>query len=254
MKFSPIDYFLFIMSILFLKNKSKPKDPYEEIFYEYKTRFIPLLDHSHEDKAATINYLKSDEFLKVPIFIITSQRAVEMFRECIEEIENKEEILNKIGYTVGPATFKILSDVGFKNVKGGGNAGNGAKLSEIIIDEVDKSLPIVFLTGEIRKDIIPRKLKEEGYNLTEFVIYKTFERELGKIEFNKDDWIVFFSPQGTKEIVKYLKHDNQNWKIASIGPTTEEYLIENNLPPKIVSQKPSPSSLYESISKSDNER
>lgn len=181
-----------------------------------------------------------------------------MFRECLEEldIDIRSQILKKIGYTVGPATARILSQVGFNDVRGGENAGNGSKLAEIVMNDVDSNekKKIVFLTGEIRRDIIPKKLIGCGYDLSERVIYKTNEREDVKENFletkkraSNGGWIVFFSPQGTGSIVEELKHDQTSWKIASIGPTTEEYLESNGLKPNVIAKKPDPDSLYEEI-------
>ena len=252
-------------NIILLKNPSIPQDPYQIKFStEYNARFIPLLTHTHKDKSNTISYLTNDEFINnIPIFIITSQRAVEMFNECIEEIdfEIRKKIYLKSGYTVGPATFNILKNSGFKDVRGGEKAGNGSKLADLIINEVDINTPIVFFTGEIRKDIIPKKLINFGYNLKEFIIYKTQNREdivenFNQVKLLNQGWIVFFSPQGTKEIVEHLRscdgNNNTNWKIASIGPTTEEYLLEYDIKPHVIATKPEPESLFQCIYKYDN--
>lgn len=252
--------------ILLLKNQTVPKDPYNEKLRAegYNPIFIPLLEHNHYDKDLTTEYLKSEEFSQVDQFIITSQRAVECFNECIQEIDDeliKQSIFDKIGYTVGPATSKILSESGFTNVRGGNDAGNGSILSKIIIDEIDLRKKIVFFTGEIRKDIIPRNLKNANFNLIEKVIYKTvikqdidanFNKQLSllNVNDNKKKWIIFFSPQGTELILETLKQmDNLHelFNIGSIGPTTEEYLRDRGLPPDIVSNKPEAISLFELI-------
>ncbi|EGW32730.1 uncharacterized protein SPAPADRAFT_60084 [Spathaspora passalidarum NRRL Y-27907] len=250
-------------NIVLLKNPSIPTDPYDIKFSSenYTPRFIPLLTHGHVDKQSTIAYLQSREFSQVGIFIITSQRAVEILRECIDELDEstKVEIFKKTGYTVGPATFKILREVGFSDVRGGEDAGNGAKLAGIVMEDVqDKSEPMIFFTGEIRKDIIPRALIGQGYNLSERVIYKTSGRDDVVEKFNtvknQGGWLVFFSPQGTETFVDYLKEgqNRQKWKIASIGPTTETYLLENGITPEVVAAKPAPNSLFDAIVKIDN--
>ncbi|CUM64713.1 uncharacterized protein PRCAT00002323001 [Priceomyces carsonii] len=245
--------------VILLKNKTIPDDPYELKFEKegYSTKFIPLLKHSHSDKDATKKYLCSEEFMQTPIFIITSQRAVEILNECISELQDeaiKQRIFTKIGYTVGPATDQALKDAGFHNIRGGKRAGNGSILSNIIIDEIQNDQKIVFITGEIRKDIIPRKLKDNGFQLSERVIYKTkprtdiinnFKREWENAPQNP--WLVFFSPQGTEEIVSHIVNTGATVKIASIGPTTKEYLDKKSLTPHIVSKKPEAGSLYESV-------
>ncbi|KAI5948709.1 HEM4 [Candida theae] len=269
-------------TVILLKNPSTPTDPYHELLLtkSYIPQFIPLLHHTHKDKAQTMAYLKSKEFIDdTNYFIITSQRAVEMLRECIDEIKLENEnghgiqqkILTKVGYTVGPATHKILREVGFVNVRGGIDAGNGSKLADLIMDELTPNTKIAFFTGEVRKDIIPRKLVDVGKftQFEEFVMYRTCERNDIVDKFNAivnggsdslDGWIVFFSPQGTRDIVQYLKSRNgsidefagsRRWKLASIGPTTEEYLLSSGLIPDVVAAKPDATSLIHGILKCD---
>ncbi|KAI5966914.1 HEM4 [Candida pseudojiufengensis] len=255
--------------VILLKNPSAPKDPYNDQFESktsYKPNFIPLLTHTHSpNKQTTQNFLIST-FLEFSIFIITSQRAVEMLGECISDLKPniKSKIFEKIGYTVGPATFKMLKDIGFQDVRGGIEAGNGLKLSEIIINEVSTTSKILFLTGEIRKDIIPKQLTQASFkNFKEYAMYKTEERNDIVINFENQifesfGWIIFFSPQGTKDIIEYLKGSKsdilKNWKLASIGPTTEEYLInEHGLIPQVVAKKPDASNLIDGILMYDEE-
>jgi uroporphyrinogen-III synthase len=254
--------------VLLLKNPTVPFDPYRCRCesHGFIPKFVPLLNHCHYDRQATIQFLTSDYFVNnVPVFIITSQRAVEMFSDCLNDIDEitRGKIFAKIGYTVGPATFKVLQQLGFTNIKGGERAGNGLKLSEIVKKEVDPNDQIVFFTGVIRKDIIPRQLLEANFNLVEKVIYKTEDKldiitnfidnwEIVKSCSQSDiQWIIFFSPQGTDSIIAHLKEMqlNENIKIASIGPTTETFLLENNIVPHVVAAKPHADSLVESILK-----
>lgn len=248
-----------------LKNKTTPVDSYHDTFTSngHTPEFIPLLNHAPVSIDQTTNYLTSPHFLDdVGRFIITSQRAVEVFHECLERISstNKavaETIRSKIGYTVGPATEQILRENGFINVKGGYHAGNGSLLADIILKEVPVSELVVFFTGVIRKDIIPVKLKKNGISVEEVVIYKT-EPKHGIVDHflrcceEKVDWVVFFSPQGTEDIVQHLvstdiKETLQHAKIASIGPTTQKYLENMGIVAHVVAPKPTASSLYASL-------
>ncbi|RCK54520.1 Uroporphyrinogen-III synthase [Candida viswanathii] len=251
-------------NVILLKNPSVPEDPYDAKFTtsHYAPHFIPLLTHTHTNKHLTTAYLSSTEFLDhCDVFIITSQRAVEMFHECLCRIPaaTRARIYAKVGYTVGPATYSILKGCGFVDVRGGERAGNGSKLADLISGEITREARVVFFTGEIRKDIIPKKLCGLGYDLKEVVIYKTecrediverFERLMMGLELG---WIVFFSPQGTKEIVEHLRRESggRRWKIASIGPTTEEYLLGYDIKPNVIAEKPEPESLFQCIYKYD---
>lgn len=262
-------------NILFLKNKTVPKDPYEQIFQEHNHNviFLPLLKHSHMNHSTIINFITSNEFLyDYRAFIITSQRCIESLDVIIRKLKNEEFsqldlILNKPSFTVGPATYGVLSKLGFTDIRGGDDAGNGSILSDMIIHDelfncVDEKKKVLFLTGEIRKDIIPRKLKSQNFQFKELISYRTepledvvnryleicqnfFTSNNGK---NDENWVIFFSPQGTEKIVTHIQENKEcNFRIASIGPTTEEYLLGNGLKPCVVSKKPNASSLLESI-------
>lgn len=252
--------------VILLKNETVPRDPYMDRFVEegFSPVFIPLLHHSCCDKHELVDYLQSSEFVDdTQIFIITLQRAVEVLGECMQLMcdEIRRRILQKVGYTVGPATYQVLRDLGFTKIGGGDKAGNGLKLAHLMDQELghewDKSRQIVFFTGKIRKDIIPRTLLSLDYNLKERVIYQTENRTdiihnfMDKCIFKgdqDDNWIVFFSPQGTEPIVEHLKGiDCSGFRIALIGPTTEEYLLQNRICPHIISPKPEANSLVESI-------
>lgn len=248
-------------SVVLLKNASIPHDPYEARFKEegFLASFVPLLTHTHSDREATLDYLMSKDFVEDSLaFIITSQRAVEMLEDYLLHMDSntKSLICQKKGYTVGPATYKILKRIGFEDVRGGEQAGNGKLLAEFIDRDHLKSERIVFFTGEIRKDIIPRMLKGWGYNFHERVIYKTenrddivtnFERSLSAVKDTTEKWIVFYSPQGTETIVRHLHENRGSFKIACIGPTTEEYLVKEGITPHIVSSKPEANTLVQSI-------
>lgn len=246
--------------VLLLKNQTVPRDPYFEVFSnEYHTTFLPLLTHTHTNRSATLEYLQSPEFSSTEALIITSQRAVEILVQLLAELPAAVVGAIKqdhIVYTVGPATSKVLHDAGFTQVRGGEKAGNGSKLADIII--ADGIGQLVFFTGETRRDIIPVKLNLVGIPLVEKVIYRTESRDdiiplfnewVNKVETSEGiKWVVFFSPQGTELIVEYLQgYKGVDYRIASIGPTTEEYLLKNGLVPHTVSSKPQAHTLFDEI-------
>lgn len=239
--------------ILFLKNKTTPVDPYEEFFTKkgFQTAFVPLLEHTSVDREGTKDFLASDTFLDVDLFIVTSHRAVEMLRACLEllEPENRKKVLKKRAYTVGPATDKVLKKMGFTDVRGGADAGNGHRLADIVLQNEKAAANVVFFTGEVRKDIIPKKLLAHGIDLREKVIYKTvvrsdvvevFERHM----LDSDSYIVFFSPQGTEHIVEYVAQNRV--RVAAIGPTTEEYLMGKSIR-SVVARQPDAEALWRAI-------
>ncbi|GMF00852.1 unnamed protein product [Ambrosiozyma monospora] len=180
-------------TVILLKNKTVPKDTYETnlLANSHNPIFLPLLTHTPQNQPEILRFLKSSAFLNdFKAFIITSQRCVEALDLLIqvlrrEKFDQLQKVLEKPAYTVGPTTMKILKELGFVDVRGGGNAGNGSVLADLIAgddlfanfdgkDEEDAEVKnVLFLTGEIRRDIIPKKLAAAGFQLTEMVAYRT---------------------------------------------------------------------------------
>ncbi len=266
---------------LLLKNKTIPSDPYNDTFSSagITPHFIPLLSHEFVDHQGLIRYLQSPDFLESDSFIITSQRAVEVLDSALQLIKTNQpkclqEILQKIVYTVGPATSKVLKKLDFSDVRGGSDAGNGSILADLILQDYEyqissskTKISIVFFTGETRRDIIPRKLGSVGKQLRLFekIVYKTTvlkgvqetifnELDLISKVINKNStiFVVFFSPQGANEAlesINYLISKNQDitLRIASIGPTTQKWLLEHNVEPQVTAVKPQADALLEGI-------
>ncbi|CAI4052149.1 hypothetical protein SKDZ_15G4140 [Saccharomyces kudriavzevii ZP591] len=260
--------------VILLKNKTVPIDKYELEFRSkaFEPVFIPLIRHTHvtQDFKSVLNsipnYLDTIDYI-----IITSQRSVESLNEAIIPSltnEQKVKLFSKTVYTVGPATADFIRRSGFINIKGGEDAGNGSILADIIINDlatnVDNPPPneLLFLVGEIRRDIIPKKLYSKGIKVREVVTYKTEDlddslpRLLQAMTPHNEaemplNWIVVFSPQGTKEITQYLGGKghplNSKLRVASIGPTTKKYLDNNNIISNVISPKPDARSLLTAI-------
>ena len=247
-------------NILLLKTKTVPSDPYHELLSknEITHHFIPLLTHKHLPEEC-INKFKNN-YQNIDYLIITSQRAVEALQQSILptlDTDVTNYLLKLPIFTVGPATAAFLQKIGFTNIKGGSEAGNGSILADIIINDKEqtnyKDKNGLFLVGEIRKDVIPRKLKPLGFQLTELVVYTTtsmeniMQRYDSKLLEDANNIVVFFSPQGTEEIVAKI---NSNIKVLSIGPTTEEYLEGKKIKVDGVCEKPTAESLLKLLKES----
>ena len=247
-------------NVILLKTKTTPSDPYENLLKKESIQhnFIPLLTHKHLPEKC-IDLFKAD-IDGIDYLIITSQRAVEALEQSILpslDHTTTDKIMNKPIFTVGPATADFLQRIGFKDIKGGNDAGNGSILSDLIMNEPEDRYKInkkgIFLVGEIRKDVIPRKLIPKGYDLEEIVVYTTksmdniIERfnekmEITKYQKGQKPYVVFFSPQGTEDIIKT---DFTKSTVISIGPTTKEYLEKNDIKVHGVCKKPNAASLIE---------
>ena len=139
--------------------------------------------------------------------------------------------------------------------------------------------PLLFLVGEQRRDIIPKTLQSpllsarEMIQVEEVVVYETgvmpsftidFERAIERnIEAGHQlQWVVIFSPTGCKTMLetlgyldeksgkaldalrdpkhlKKLANGLRNVFVATIGPTTRDYLIDEfDMEPDVCAEKP----------------
>lgn len=250
-------------NIVFLKNKTEPRDKYWEEAERYNYQSITsvnLIEHNNLPNQL-LQLLNDTQYLtNLKYIIITSQRTVEcLYYNILNTIspEVRQALLSKTVYTVGPMTAEFLVRCGFKNVKGS-DTGNGNKLADLIHDELrgDYDDEILFLVGVIRKDTVLKKLTSFGYKVRELVTYETLdltdnlERFVDSMKTDSINWIVVFSPQGINEILDYLKDSEKSRSclVASIGPSTTEFLLANGIEPAVTSSKPTCDCILREIS------
>ncbi|KAF1356526.1 uroporphyrinogen-III synthase [Delphinella strobiligena] len=300
--------------VLLLKTKSVPKDHYEELFSgaesQYDPSFVPVLEHHFKEdiiswlKATILNHgfsrranrdtpTKSQDSFGGLIF--TSQRAVEAFSAIVDEIgpEQRDALLPESLplYCVGPATARGIRALGLPCQVLGEETGNGEALAKFMLDHYNglpatqraangHNLPLLFLVGEVRRDIIPKTLQSldleqaTRIGVDERVVYETGEMESFHLDFSKsvaenasagvrDQWVVVFSPQGCMAMLRCLgwldsatgrynpelaKGQSMNTYVATIGPTTQNYLIkEFGFQPHVSAEKPSAEGILAAI-------
>lgn len=148
-----------------------------------------------------------------------------------------------------------------------------------------KKKPLLFLTGEKHRDIIPLTLQSptlapsQRIAVVEMVVYSTaamqgFEAALGSVLRETDDaaqrWIVVFSATGGEVMLRALGwldeetgRVREGWGedarrrtfVASIGPTTKDYMWrEYGLEVDICAEKPSAEGVWEGIERFVRER
>jgi uroporphyrinogen-III synthase len=192
-------------------------------------------------------------------------------------------------YTVGPATSRALRSIPQTpplNIFGA-ETGNGEALADYMLDHYGKwyqdreiKPPLLFLVGEQRRDIIPKTLMDPNLDnhrriqVDELVVYGTGVMESFKQDFTNvlqetDDmhhrWVVVFSPTGCEAMLRALDmldlttgkvkarellQNQGNTYIATIGPTTRDYLRTNfEFEPDVCAEKPSPQGVEDGIRK-----
>ncbi|KAI1814115.1 uroporphyrinogen-III synthase [Poronia punctata] len=169
----------------------------------------------------------------------------------------------------------------------GEHTGNGEALAQYILEHYGgwyrhhlKKPPLLFLVGEQRRDIIPKTLMDvtlpanARIEVTETVVYGTgvmesfpsdLEQTLHRTRESLVRWVVVFSPTGCDSTLRALgfvlnKKTGTAVKdassprragdiyIATIGPTTRDYLINTyGVIPDVCALSPSPEGLWQAI-------
>jgi uroporphyrinogen-III synthase len=218
--------------------------------------------------------------------IFTSQRAVEGFIKVATQMP-REDLEGALDsqlpfYVVGPATARGLRTLGLLCPILGESTGNGEALAAFILADFNlrwrhcsPKPGLLFLVGEQRRDVISRTLQsqslphEERIIVSETVVYETeevatFAADFASILANKQSerkWVVVFSPTGCKAMLSILGLLDQSTgkyngtaptctRIATIGPTTRDYLKHHfDFEPAVYASKPSPDGIGTAIQK-----
>jgi len=285
---------------------------------KYKPIFVPVLEHMFRDNAlrrlrraaerfafaggseANEAYLRratNNPAKQYGGIIFTSQRAVDAFHSVIARLnpDKLEALFDKDMplYVVGPATARGVQALGLPCPVLGEQTGNGEALANFILEHrkslpqdvthlEGRTLPLLFLVGEQRRDIIPKMLQSddlpaaERTPVTELVVYETgeaatFEEDFtkllreAKLKRVKKQWVVVFSPQGCEAMLNalgWLEEKTGKFSqarkdvlagpmasfVATIGPTTRDHLVQEfGYEPDVCAIKPSPEGVGEGI-------
>ncbi|KAL2024803.1 hypothetical protein VTK56DRAFT_5624 [Thermocarpiscus australiensis] len=216
--------------------------------------------------------------------IFTSQRAVEAFTKLVEDGRGEDEddrwphLQDVPVYSVGPATTRALKAVPQQPPLQifGEHTGNGENLAPFILEHYGEwykhcqpKPPLLFLVGDKRRDVIPKVLTAAGWRVDEAVVYGTGEMKSFKQDFTRRlehtadrprRWVVVFSPSGCDSMLSALdlldersgkakpKRPDRTTFIATIGPTTRDYLISKfGCEPDVCAEQPSPEGIWQGI-------
>ncbi|MCV9932374.1 uroporphyrinogen-III synthase [Flavobacterium sp. LS1R47] len=166
--------------------------------------------------------------------IFTSQNAV----HSVLSDPKSEELKSKNVFCVGLKTKILLSESGFNVIA---YTGYAADLAEIIT-LIYANESYTFFSGNLRRETLPKALKDAGVKLNEIKVYETTLTPQ-KIT-SPVDGILFYSPSG---IESYLKDNTiKNEKCFCIGETTAEALekITKNI---IIADQPTVEDVIEDV-------
>jgi uroporphyrinogen-III synthase len=172
--------------------------------------------------------IKNFELSKVnDNLIFTSQNAV----QSVLQHPKCNELKSKNVFSVGMKTKDLLTENGFNVIAYTGYASDLAEIISLIYGKET----FTFFSGNLRRDVLPNTLKENGITFNEIEVYET--NITSKKVTNKLDGILFFSPSA---IESYFKLNTIKEEMCfCIGETTAEALENKKIKNIIIADKPS---------------
>uniref|UniRef100_A0A4W2DWE3 Tetrapyrrole biosynthesis uroporphyrinogen III synthase domain-containing protein n=1 Tax=Bos indicus x Bos taurus TaxID=30522 RepID=A0A4W2DWE3_BOBOX len=231
-----------IMKVLLLKDPKEDdcgQDPYvrELGLYGLEATLIPVLSFEFLSLPSLSEKLSHPEGYGGLIF--TSPRAVEAVERCLQK-DTKAEV-NRIGLHTEGET-----------------CGNAEKLAEYICSREPSALPLLFPCGTLKREILPKMLKDKGIPLESVTVYQTIPHP--GIQGNLTSYytqqgvpasITFFSPSGLTHSLKHIQELSGDSigqiKFVAIGPTTAQALAAQGLPVSCTAESPTPRALAAGI-------
>lgn len=214
-----------------LVSQPKPKDeksPYYVLAKKYnlKIDFRPFIQ---------IESVPAKEFRKQKISILdhsavifTSRNAVDHYFNVCKDL--KIEVPTDMKYfCISEQTANYLQKyIVIRKRKIFTGLRTAAELIEVL--KKHKNEIYLFPCSNIRKDDIPKFLRENGYDYTEATLYRTIASDLSDLADIQYDVIAFFSPSGINSLfVNFPDFKQNNTRIAAFGPTTAKAVSEHNL-------------------------
>jgi uroporphyrinogen-III synthase len=253
-------------SIVVLKSADeKYTKAMETRFHSFHVHFVGVLtfEFFNEDLLKDVlRHLKS----KYSSLLVTSPRASQAIVKVLEKLEDKEEIIKSLQdfpiFSVGKASSKDLNDIGIQCL--GEECGSADALVEYFTQEgtlpiESSTMPVVFLCGDKRRDVLPCFFESKGLPFEELKVYRSCQVEKFELPSSLGgsipEWIVFFSPSGLHAVKN--TSSKLPWhliKKASIGKTTAaalqnyaDSIQDASWKSDVIASKPTAEALTDSI-------
>lgn len=236
--------------VLLLRSGDDP-DPYVQAFADRgrEAACVPVLSFAFPYTDELITHLQRRDRYRA--LVATSPRVGVALRRAFRQ---RDGVLTRWkatpAYVVGPKTAKRLRSLGF--AVRGEEAGSARALVDVI-EESGPEGPLLFLSGNRRRDTLPDGLRAAGIPFEEQVVYETRTRtDICLPVGDKDRWLVFFSPSGLEAIQQSDVGSLAAYRCAAIGPTTADALRSTGLSVEAVAGTPSPEGLVAAIEDVDH--
>jgi len=160
--------------------------------------------------------------------IFTSRSAVDHFFRITKELRIEVSDTMKYFCISESTAFYLQKYVQYRKRKIFHGKQNFADLIDIICKH--KAEKFLLPCSDIHKVSMSELLDSNNIDYTKAVIYKTVASNLSKLEIEKYDMLIFFSPSGIASLFKNFPNYQQNGAIiAAFGPTTSSAIINAGL-------------------------
>ncbi len=241
--------------VILLRSADEP-DRYLSAFERVGLRAVcePVLTFAFPNQVELVSTL--DRHDRYAALVATSPRVATALGRVFAEGEALAEVWQGApAYAVGPKTAGRLREVGLQ--PRGEEAGNASALARQIVDDAP-SAPLLFLSGNRRRDTLPNRFREGEVPFDEVVVYETRTRDALTLppsgSPSGSTWLVFFSPSGREAVEKAGSVDPGDYRVAAIGPTTGRALEEAGYAVEAVAEEPSPEGLVVALRAAQAER
>lgn len=162
--------------------------------------------------------------------IFNSRNGIDHFFRVCEELRVKMSAETKYFCTSEAIALYLQKYIQYRKRKVFFGKGRGDAGLRDVLKKHKNNEKFLFPCSDIRKDIIPDYMNENGFDWDEVVMYQTVPADLSDLEDVFYDMIVFFSPMGVESLYKNFPDFKQNkTRIAAFGPTTRKAIEEHGL-------------------------
>ena len=237
--------------VVLLRSPDDP-DPYLQAFDAAGLEAVcePVLRFTFPAQEALCTHLRTAA--EEVALIATSPRVGRALHQAFRHApELRARWRGRTVYVVGPKTGRWMRKLGLE-VRGE-EAGTAAALAHRIIED-GPDAPLLFLSGNRRRDTLPDALREAGLAFEEQVVYETHARSTLDLPApDAQPWLVVFSPSGL-EALRAAEVPLDAYRVATIGPTTATSLRDAGVTVKAVAAEPTPDALVEAVLDADSRR
>ncbi|MFO8098099.1 MAG: uroporphyrinogen-III synthase [Salinibacter sp.] len=234
--------------VLLLRSPDDP-DPYLQAFEAvgYTVACEPALRFAFPNQQALRNHLRrAADFAAL---IATSPRVGRALHQAYRtEPDLRAHWQGRRAYAVGPKTARWLRKLGLD--VSGEDTGTAAALGNRLASKGHER-PLLFLSGNRRRETLPDALHDAGVAFEEQVVYETKPRSTLAVPSPAEtDWLVVFSPSGL-EALSAAQVPLAAYRVAAIGPTTAGALRTAGETVAAVADAPNPDALVQAIRDAD---